>query len=179
MQRSSPCSGGRSRRYRAAPGGQADASSGGRRGLTIAPVECRVGRICRVSADLVSGDLWERVAPLLPARPPRRHRYPGRLPADDRAALRGIVYVLCKSVSWRDVPVDRLSCCRHVGSRVASGGEPGGAAGPADPCGRPVVGLRYLLRQGLCQVLRHLLREPSGRAVSPAGAGAPGAALRR
>ncbi|MGW6216733.1 IS5 family transposase [Streptomyces sp. NPDC055109] len=57
-----------------------------------------------MSADLVPDDLWERVAPLLPVRPARRHRYPGRLPADDRAALRGIVYVLGKSVSWRNVP---------------------------------------------------------------------------
>ena len=63
-----------------------------------------------MSADLVSDDLWERVAPLLPARAPRRHRYPGRLPADDRAALRGIVYVLCKSVSWRDVPAEQVGC---------------------------------------------------------------------
>ncbi|WP_392972972.1 IS5 family transposase [Streptomyces sp. LN245] len=61
-------------------------------------------------ADLVPDDLWERVAPLLPARAPRRHRYPGRLPADDRAALRGIVYVLCKSVSWRDVPAEQVGC---------------------------------------------------------------------
>lgn len=63
-----------------------------------------------MSADLVSDDLWERVAPLLPARAPRRHRYPGRLPADDRAALRGIVYVLRKSVSWRDVPAELVGC---------------------------------------------------------------------
>ncbi|MFD6819892.1 IS5 family transposase [Streptomyces sp. NPDC060085] len=63
-----------------------------------------------MSADLVPDDLWERVAPLLPPRPPRRHRYPGRLPADDRAALRGIVYVLCKSVSWRDVPAEQVGC---------------------------------------------------------------------
>jgi transposase len=63
-----------------------------------------------VSADLVSDDLWERVAPLLPVRAPRRHRYPGRLPADDRAALRGIVYVLRKSVSWRDVPGELVGC---------------------------------------------------------------------
>jgi transposase len=63
-----------------------------------------------VSADLVPDDLWERVAPLLPARAPRRHRYPGRLPVDDRAALRGIVYVLCKSVSWRDVPAEQVGC---------------------------------------------------------------------
>ncbi|WP_162869973.1 IS5 family transposase [Kitasatospora cineracea] len=60
--------------------------------------------------DLVPDDLWERVAPLLPPRPPRRHRHPGRLPADDRAALRGIVYVLCKSVSWQDVPAERTGC---------------------------------------------------------------------
>ncbi|MFI8242914.1 IS5 family transposase [Streptomyces sp. NPDC085866] len=63
-----------------------------------------------MSADLVPDGLWERVAPLLPARPPRRRRYPGRLPADDRAALRGIVYVLCKSVSWRDVPAEQIGC---------------------------------------------------------------------
>ncbi|MFC8492927.1 IS5 family transposase [Streptomyces sp. NPDC057235] len=60
--------------------------------------------------DLVPDDLWERIAPLLPPRPPRRHRYPGRLPADDRAALRGIVYVLRKNVSWRDVPAERTGC---------------------------------------------------------------------
>ncbi|MCX4641977.1 MULTISPECIES: IS5 family transposase [unclassified Streptomyces] len=62
------------------------------------------------SADLVPDDLWERVAPLLPARAPRRHRYPGRLPVEDRAALRGIVYVLCKGVSWRDVPAEQVGC---------------------------------------------------------------------
>ncbi|MFF3143089.1 IS5 family transposase [Streptomyces sp. NPDC057927] len=55
-------------------------------------------------------DLWERIAPLLPVRPARRRRYPGRLPVDDRAALRGIVYVLCKSVSWRDVPAEQVGC---------------------------------------------------------------------
>lgn len=61
-------------------------------------------------AELVSDDLWERIAPLLPVRPPRRRRYPGRLPADDRAALRGIVYVLRKGVSWRDVPAEMVGC---------------------------------------------------------------------
>ncbi|MFK0229865.1 transposase [Streptomyces sp. NPDC090303] len=60
-----------------------------------------------MSDDLVPDDLWERIAPLLPPRPPRHHRYPGRLPVDDRAALRGIVYVLRKKVSWRDVLAER------------------------------------------------------------------------
>ncbi|MEU9182705.1 IS5/IS1182 family transposase, partial [Streptomyces sp. NPDC048550] len=36
-------------------------------------------------ADLVPDDLWERVAPLLPPTPERRHRYPGRLRVPDRA----------------------------------------------------------------------------------------------
>ncbi|MEU5060188.1 MULTISPECIES: IS5 family transposase [unclassified Streptomyces] len=55
-------------------------------------------------------DLWDRVVPLLPARPTRRHRYPGRLPVDDRSALTGIVYVLCRGVSWRDVPAEQVGC---------------------------------------------------------------------
>jgi len=50
------------------------------------------GRLYDVSADLVSDDLWERIAALLPARP--THRHPGRLPASDRVALAGIVYRL-------------------------------------------------------------------------------------
>jgi transposase len=66
------------------------------------------GRLLRVPDDLVSDGLWDRVAPLLPPRPPRRRRYPGRLPVDDRAALRGIVYVLRKGVSWRDVPAEKV-----------------------------------------------------------------------
>lgn len=63
-----------------------------------------------MSADLVPDDLWERIAPLLPQRPPRRHRYPGRLPVPDRVALAGIIYVLSKGVSWRDVPSQVVGC---------------------------------------------------------------------
>ncbi|MFD7704329.1 IS5 family transposase [Streptomyces caelestis] len=63
-----------------------------------------------MSDDLVPDDLWDRVAPLLPPRPPRRRRYPGRLPADDRAALRGIVYVLRTGMIWADVPTETIGC---------------------------------------------------------------------
>ncbi|MFF7756066.1 IS5 family transposase [Streptomyces sp. NPDC007971] len=63
-----------------------------------------------MSIDLVSDDLWERIAPLLPERPPRRHRHPGRLPVPDRVALAGIVYVLRKGVAWCDVPVQVVGC---------------------------------------------------------------------
>lgn len=76
-------------------------------GLAVGLVD---GRLLRVSDDLVRDDLWERVAPLLPPRPPRRQRCPGRLPADDRAALPGIVYVLRTGVTWADVPAERIGC---------------------------------------------------------------------
>ncbi|MFE5714453.1 IS5 family transposase [Streptomyces sp. NPDC056501] len=69
-----------------------------------------------MSDDLVPDGLWHRVAPLLP---PRRRRYPGRLPADDRAALRGIVYVLRTGKTWADVPTETIgcsgvTCCRRL-----------------------------------------------------------------
>jgi transposase len=68
------------------------------------------GRVLQVSDDLVPDDLWDRVAPLLPPRPPRHRRYPGRLPVDDRATLRGIVYVLRTDVTWADVPTEMIGC---------------------------------------------------------------------
>ncbi|MGW3660491.1 transposase [Streptomyces sp. NPDC005151] len=80
-----------------------------------------------MSADLVPDDLWERTAPLLPARQPRRHRHPGRFPVDDRAALRGIVYVLCKSVNRRDVPAERVGCSGVTAWRRPRDGTEAGA----------------------------------------------------
>lgn len=61
-------------------------------------------------ADLVPDDLWERVAPLLPPAPERRHRHPGRLRVSDWAALAGIIYVLRTGVAWRDVPAQAVGC---------------------------------------------------------------------
>jgi transposase len=55
---------------------------------------------CCVIEDLVPDSLWERVAPLLPARPTRRLRLPGRKRVDDRAALVGIVFVLKTGITW-------------------------------------------------------------------------------
>jgi transposase len=69
-----------------------------------------VGRVSGVRADLVPDDLWERVAPLLPPEPARRHRYPGRLRVPDRAALAGVMYVLRTGVAWRDVPAETVGC---------------------------------------------------------------------
>lgn len=63
-----------------------------------------------MSGDLVPDGLWERMAPLLPPPPERRHRHPGRLRVPGRVALAGIVYVLRKGVAWRDVPAPVVGC---------------------------------------------------------------------
>jgi hypothetical protein len=42
-----------------------------------------------VIEELVPDGLWERVAALLPPSKPRRYRYPGPSPIDDRAARPG------------------------------------------------------------------------------------------
>lgn len=60
--------------------------------------------------DLVPDSLWERVAPLLPARPPRRYRFPGRRPVDDRVALAGIVFVLKTGITWNELPASLVGC---------------------------------------------------------------------
>ena len=57
----------------------------------------------RESPWVVSDGLWERVEPLLPRRP-RRFRYPGRRPLDDRKVLSGILFVLHTGIAWEHLP---------------------------------------------------------------------------
>ncbi len=57
----------------------------------------------RESPWVVSDGLWERVEPLLPRRP-RRFRYPGRKPLDDRRVLSGILFVLHTGIAWEHLP---------------------------------------------------------------------------
>ena len=51
----------------------------------------------------VSDGLWERLEPLLPKKP-RRFRYPGRRPLDDRRVLQGILFVLHTGIGWEHLP---------------------------------------------------------------------------
>ena len=51
----------------------------------------------------VSDGLWQRVEPLLP-RKPRRFRYAGRKPLDDRLVLQGILFVLHTGIGWEHLP---------------------------------------------------------------------------
>jgi len=54
---------------------------------------------------VVSEELWGRIEPLLPVVE-RRFRYPGRKRLPDRAALQGILFVLCTGIAWRHLPVE-------------------------------------------------------------------------
>jgi transposase len=51
----------------------------------------------------VQDGLWQRIEPLLPTRP-RRFRYPGRKPLDDRLVLQGILFVLHTGIGWEHLP---------------------------------------------------------------------------
>ena len=67
--------------------------------------------------ELVPEALWQRMEPLLPKR--RRHRKGGRPYADDRAALRGILFVLKTGIAWEDLPaevfgVSGVTCWRRL-----------------------------------------------------------------
>ncbi len=48
--------------------------------------------------------LWERIKPMLPAPKPRRFRYPGRKPVDDRKTLTAILFDLKTGVAWELLP---------------------------------------------------------------------------
>lgn len=77
-----------------------------------------------MSEDLLTDQLWRRLAPLIPPRP-RRFRYPGRRPVDDRTALAGIVFVLRTGVAWRDLPTtvgcSGVTCWRRLCDWQATG----------------------------------------------------------
>jgi transposase len=66
----------------------------------------------------VSDALWERIEPLLP-RKPRRFRYPGRKPLDDRLVLSGILFVLHTGIAWEHLPQELgfgcgMTCWRRL-----------------------------------------------------------------
>jgi transposase len=58
--------------------------------------------------ELVPDELWARVEPL-PPRHPREERR-GRPLRDERACLRGIIFVLKTGIAWRDLPAEVFGC---------------------------------------------------------------------
>jgi transposase len=64
-----------------------------------------------MAKPLVPDTPWEIIQPLLPPPKPRRFRYPGRNPIDDRQALTGILFVLKTGIPWEDLPVEMGGGC--------------------------------------------------------------------
>lgn len=72
-----------------------------------------------MAKPLVSDELWSIIQPLLPPPKPRRFRYPGRKPIDDRQALTGIIFVLKAGIPWEALPMEMgcgcgMSCWRRL-----------------------------------------------------------------
>ncbi|MGW3891443.1 transposase [Micromonospora chokoriensis] len=68
---------------------------------------------------IVSDELRAEIEPLLPPRPPRRRRYAGRKPLDDRKVLCGILFVLYTVIPWENLPQElgfgsRTTCWRRL-----------------------------------------------------------------
>ena len=72
-----------------------------------------------MAKPLVSDELWNMLQPLIPPRKPRRFRYPGRKPLDDRKALTGILFALKTGIPWEHLPADMgcgsgMTCWRRL-----------------------------------------------------------------
>jgi len=72
-----------------------------------------------MAKPLVDDELWVIVEPLLPEPNPRRFRYPGRQPMDNRRALTGIIFVLKTGIGWEDLPQEMgcgsgMTCWRRL-----------------------------------------------------------------
>src|SRR5260370_1380598 len=76
----------------------------------------------------VSDGLWERLEPLLPKKP-RRFRYPGRKPFDDRLALQGILFVLHTGIGWEHLPQELGFGCGVTAWRGVRALQPAGVWG--------------------------------------------------
>lgn len=72
-----------------------------------------------MAKPLLNDELWETIQPLLPPPKPRRYRYPGRRPIDNRKALTGILFVLKTGIPWEDLPQEMgcgsgMTCWRYL-----------------------------------------------------------------
>jgi transposase len=79
-----------------------------------------------MAKPLVSDELWEVLQPLLPPAKPRRFRFPGRKPIDDRNALTGILFVLKTGIPWEDLPMEMgcgcgMTCWRRLAAWQEAG----------------------------------------------------------
>lgn len=72
-----------------------------------------------MATPILDRELWSLIQPLLLPPKPRRARYPGRKPLDDRAALTSILFVLPSGIPWEMLPQEMgcgssMSCWRRL-----------------------------------------------------------------
>jgi transposase len=70
-----------------------------------------------MAKELVTDELWDTIEPLLPPEPPKPQG--GRPRIDNRAALRGIVFVLKSAIPWQMLPQEMgcgsgMTCWRRL-----------------------------------------------------------------
>jgi len=70
-----------------------------------------------MAKQLVSDELWSKIAPLLPPEPAKE--LGGRPRVADRAALTGIIFVLKTGIPWEDLPQEMgcgcgMTCWRRL-----------------------------------------------------------------
>ena len=78
-----------------------------------------------MAAELLPEELWTEIEPLLP-RPPRPSSKGGRPPVDNKAALRGIIFVLRCGIPWQRLPTEAFkvsgsSCWRRFSEWTKAG----------------------------------------------------------
>jgi transposase len=78
-----------------------------------------------MAVELLPNELWEEIEPLLPPPPPPSSKG-GRPPVDNRAALRGILFVNRTGIPWQMLPkeafgVSGSSCWRRFRDWAAAG----------------------------------------------------------
>jgi len=77
-----------------------------------------------MAKPLVSDELWEVIAPLIPPEPPKPAGGRPRVP--DRAALSGILFVLRSGIPWEMLPQEMgcgsgMTCWRRLAEWQAAG----------------------------------------------------------
>jgi transposase len=78
-----------------------------------------------MAVELLPEELWQEIEPLLPPPPPRTSKG-GRPPADNRSALRGILFVARTGIPWQMLPreafgVSGSSCWRRLRDWTTAG----------------------------------------------------------
>jgi transposase len=72
-----------------------------------------------MAKPVLPDDLWQLIEPLLPPPKPRRFRYPGRKPLDQRKVLTGVLFVLKSGIPWEMLPKEMgcgsgMTCWRYL-----------------------------------------------------------------